>query len=44
MAKEYAFSPMAIKPAENTPFRETRMSSGFSTEREEPLLNIEDDA
>lgn len=43
MAKEYAFSPMAIKPAENIPFGEMIVSCGFSTEREEPFLNDDEE-
>lgn len=43
MAKEYAFSPMAKKPEENMPFGEVIMSPGFSTEREEPFLNDEEE-
>lgn len=39
MAKEYAFSPMAKKPAENTPFGEMIMSSSLSAERKDPFVN-----
>lgn len=43
MAKEYAFSPMDKKPAENMPFGDVIMSCGLSTEREEPFLSVNDD-
>jgi hypothetical protein len=43
MAKEYEFSPMEIKPAENMPFCEMSLSSGFPTERDEPVLSDDDD-
>jgi hypothetical protein len=43
MAKEYAFSPMEIKPAENMPFCEMILSSEFSTERDEPFLSDDDE-
>jgi len=39
MAKEYEFSPMEVKPAENMPFCEMILSCGFSTEMDEPFLN-----
>jgi hypothetical protein len=43
MAKEYEFSPMEIKPAENMPFCEMILSSEFSTERDEPFLSDDDE-
>lgn len=43
MAKEYAFSPMEVKPAVKMPFGEMILSSGFSTERDEPFLKDVDD-
>jgi hypothetical protein len=43
MAKEYEFSPMEIKPEENMPFCEMSLSSGFSTERDEPVLSDDDE-
>jgi len=43
IANEYAFSPMARKPALNMPFGDTRTCCGFSTEREDPFLNDDDE-
>jgi len=43
IANEYAFSPMETKPAEKIAFGEMRVSCGFSTEREEPILNDDEE-
>jgi len=43
IANEYAFWPIAKKPAEKIAFGEMRICCGFSTEREEPILNDEEE-
>jgi len=43
IANEYALWPMAKKPAEKIAFGEMRICCGFSTEREEPILNDDEE-
>lgn len=43
IANEYAFSPMAINPAEKMAFGEMRICCGFSTEREEPIVRDDEE-